>query len=99
CVALRTFADLRQFQYAVISPAHALTACRWFTFWDAHNSNQNCNLSSLVHADGSSFLSPDFWTPLFFFNPPHSGLHNGCCGNSSSISSRTKGVKSMASLS
>ncbi len=34
--ALRTFADLRQFQHAVISTTHFLPARRRFTFWNAH---------------------------------------------------------------
>jgi hypothetical protein len=34
--ALRTFADLRQFQHAVVSATHFLPARGRFTFWDAH---------------------------------------------------------------
>ena len=35
-IALRTLAQLGQFQNAVISPAHALPALRWFTLRDTH---------------------------------------------------------------
>src|SRR5208283_3528462 len=34
--ALRTFADLRELQHAVVSTAHAHPALRRFTFWNAH---------------------------------------------------------------
>jgi hypothetical protein len=50
---------------------------------------QSFNLSSSVHADGGSFASSILLAPLFFFNPAQFDRHNGCCGNSSSISSRT----------
>src|SRR5438552_13343208 len=35
--ALRAGAQLRQFQNAVIGPAHALTTAGWFTLGDTHN--------------------------------------------------------------
>src|SRR5438876_9656393 len=34
---LRAGGQLRQFQNAVIGPAHALTTARWFTLGNAHN--------------------------------------------------------------
>src|SRR6185436_17134073 len=34
--ALRTGAELRQLEHAVVSPAHALAALRRFSLWNAH---------------------------------------------------------------
>jgi hypothetical protein len=36
---LRTHTQLWQFQDAIISPAHALPACRWFAFRNTHKIN------------------------------------------------------------
>jgi hypothetical protein len=36
-VALRTLAELRELQNAVVGSPHPLAASRWFSFWNAHN--------------------------------------------------------------
>jgi hypothetical protein len=33
---LRALAQLRKFKNAVVSAAHFLPACGWFTLWDTH---------------------------------------------------------------
>src|SRR5690349_12107158 len=64
---------------------------------------QNFSLFNSFHAGEPSSGDPILLKVLdlpmdAFRNPPQLVLHNGCCGNSRRISSRTAGVKSTQSL-
>src|SRR6266581_1501034 len=101
-VALRTLAQLRKLQNAVVCAAHLHAARGWFSLGNAHKYTRfyNFSLSKSAHAVESLFApaAPLFFVfPVFSFNPGHPGLHNGCCGNSRRVSSRKKGVKSTQS--
>src|ERR1700733_4848600 len=82
-VAFRTLVHLRQFEHAVVGPALALPACRWFTFWNAHKFYFIFSLSSLAHTSKPFFSKALGLRAAFFFNPAQSVLHNGCRGKSS----------------
>ena len=63
--ALRTFADLRQFQHAVVSAAHTLPAGRWFSFWNTHKINSKLKFQFVQFSPRGRFNSslPRFFGP------------------------------------
>src|SRR2546423_10499978 len=93
--ALRAGAQLRQFEHAIVCPAHALAASGGFSLGYTHKfAFYNFNLFNAAQADDKSSLA---LAPVDSragacgpeSRPRHSGSHNGCCGNARTISSRT----------